>query len=153
MGMILLSHPLFVSLWGGCDQSVFWSHLRAWRIEMVVYRRVMAKNIIPKEQYRESNKLFMKNVKKISFSNFLSWMKVVEELNVHIKKLFDEQTSIPTLFLTGEDDKFFIDEVQQAVYNGGSNVSLVIVPNAGHVCNVDNKSFFNRKSLDFLRNL
>ena len=113
----------------------------------------MAKNIIPKEQYRESNKLFMKNVKKISFSNFLSWMKVVEELNVHIKKLFDEQTSIPTLFLTGEDDKFFIDEVQQAVYNGGSNVSLVIVPNAGHVCNVDNKSFFNRKSLDFLRNL
>ena len=116
-------------------------------------RRVMAKNIIPKEQYGESNRLFMKNVKKISFGNFLSWIKVVEELNTHIKRLFDEQTSIPTLYLTGEDDKFFIDEVRQAAYNGGNNVSLIIVPNAGHVCNVDNKSFFNRHSIDFMRNI
>lgn len=116
-------------------------------------RRVIAKNIIPKAQYGESNRLFLKNAKNVSFGNFLSWIKVVEELNVHIKSLFDEKTSIPTLFLTGEDDKFFIDEVQQAAYNGGNNVSLVIVPNAGHVCNVDNKSFFNRKSLDFLCNL
>ena len=113
-------------------------------------RRIMAKNIIPKEQYGESNRLFMRNVKKVSFSNFLSWIKVIEELNVHIKKLFDERTSIPTLFLTGEDDRFFIDEVQQAASNGGDNVSLVIVPNAGHVCNVDNKNFFNQHSLNFL---
>lgn len=29
--------------------------------------------------------------------------------------------------------------------------SRIIVPDAGHVCNVDNRSFFNRVSLNFLR--
>ncbi len=116
-------------------------------------KRILAKNIIPKNQYEESNKLFMKETKKFSFGSFLNWIKVMDELNVHIKTLFDERTSIPTLFLTGEDDKFFIDEVRQAAFNGGENVSLVIVPNAGHVCNVDNKSFFNRQSLEFLRSI
>ena len=116
-------------------------------------RRVIAKNIIPREQYEESNRLFLKETKKLSFSSFLNWIKVVEEFNEHIKNLFDERTSIPTLFLTGEGDRLFIDEVQQAASNGGENVSLVIVPNAGHVCNVDNKSFFNRHSLEFLRSI
>ena len=118
-----------------------------------ILKRILAKNIIPKKQYEESNKLFMKETKKFSFGSFLNWIKVMDELNVHIKTLFDERTSIPTLFLTGEDDKFFIDEVKQAAFNGGDNVSLVIVPNAGHVCNVDNKSFFNRQSLEFLRSI
>ena len=30
------------------------------------------------------------------------------------------------------------------------NVSLAIVPNAGHVCNIDNKSYFNQLSIDFI---
>ena len=30
----------------------------------------------------------------------------------------------------------------EVVRNSGENVSLVIVPDAGHVCNVDNKNFF-----------
>ena len=80
-------------------------------------------------------------------------MKVAEELNTRIMNLFNESTSIPTLYMMGEDDKLFLPEVQPTVHNGGKNASLVIVPNAGHVCNVDNKSFFNRHSLNFLCNL
>ena len=139
----------------GAKTRLLFRFVRRFRV-FIPYRLlklVIARNIIPKAQYGESNRLFLRNAKNVSFGNFLSWIKVVEELNVHIKSLFDEKTSIPTLFLTGEDDKFFIDEVQQAAHNGGGNVSLVIVPKAGHVCNVDNKSFFNRQSLDFLCSL
>ena len=45
-----------------------------------------------------------------------------------------------------------INVVNLSLYLMGENVSLVIVPDAGHVCNVDNKIFFNRCSLDFLKN-
>ena len=51
----------------------------------------------------------------------------------------------------GEDDRLFLPQVQETVRNGGDNVSLIVVPNAGHVCNVDNKSFFNHHSLEFMR--
>lgn len=45
-----------------------------------------------------------------------------------------------------------LPQVQETVRNSGENVSLLIMPDAGHVCNVDNKNFFNRCSLDFLKN-
>ena len=37
------------------------------------------------------------------------------------------------------------------IANNPSNSWVVIVPDAGHVCNVDNKSFFNRASIEFFK--
>lgn len=116
-------------------------------------RRIIAQNMIPQDRYKESKQLYLKSSKKLSFDSFLNWIKVVEELNTRIMQLFNEYTNIPILYMMGEDDKLFLPEVRQTVHNGGKNASLVIVPNAGHVCNVDNKSFFNRQSLNFLCNL
>ena len=56
---------------------------------------------------------------------------------------------IPTLYLMGENDHLFLEQAQLDVANSCGNVSMVVVPNAGHVCNIDNKSFFNRVSIDF----
>lgn len=74
-------------------------------------------------------------------------------MSQYIKELFNEYISIPTLYLMGEDDKLFLPQVQQTVRNGGDNVSLIVVPNAGHVCNVDNKKFFNQHSLAFMQSV
>ena len=92
-------------------------------------------------------------IKKVSFDCFLNWLKLGDGVGRYIKELFDEYISIPTLYLMGEDDKLFLPQVQQTVRNSRDNVSLIVVPNAGHVCNVDNKGFFNRHSLEFLRNV
>ncbi len=116
-------------------------------------KRVIAKCIIPQEKYAKSKNLFLNSAKRVSFDSFLSWIKLGEGLNTRISNLFNEYVAIPTLYLMGEDDRLFLPTVQETVRNGGDNVSLVIVPNAGHVCNVDNKSFFNRESLDFMRNI
>ena len=114
-------------------------------------KRVIAKCIIPQEKYNTSKRLFLNNAKKVSFDSFLSWIKLGDGLSTRIKSLFDEYIAIPTLYLMGEDDKLFLPKVQQTVRNSGSdNVSLVIVPNAGHVCNVDNKHYFNQQSLEFM---
>ncbi len=67
--------------------------------------------------------------------------------------MFAPVISIPTLYIMGEDDKLFLPQVMQTVKKGGDNVSLVVVPDAGHVCNVDNKKFFNYHSLEFMRSV
>lgn len=113
-------------------------------------KRVIAKCIIPQEKYSRSKTLFLNNAKKVSFDSFLKWLKLGDGVSKHIKELFNEYISIPTLYLMGEDDKLFLPLVQQTVRNGGDNVSLIVVPNAGHVCNVDNKKFFNQHSLEFM---
>ena len=116
-------------------------------------KMVIARCIIPQEKYARSKRLFLNSAKKVSFESFLSWIKVGEGVNARIKALFNEYISIPTLFLMGEDDKLFLPQVEQTVRNSGENVSLVVVPNAGHVCNVDNRRFFNEQSLEFMCSL
>ncbi len=113
-------------------------------------KRVIAKCIIPQEKYGKSKKLFLNNAKKVSFDSFLNWLKLGDGVSKYIKDLFEEYISIPTLYLMGEDDKLFLPKVQKTVRNGGDNVSLIVVPDAGHVCNVDNKRFFNQHSLEFM---
>ena len=114
-------------------------------------KRVIAKCIIPQEKYTKSKRLFLNNAKKVSFDSFLHWLKLGDGVSTYIRELFNECVSIPTLYLMGEDDRLFLPQVQETVRNGGDNVSLIVVPNAGHVCNVDNKSFFNHHSLEFMR--
>ena len=114
-------------------------------------KRIIAKVIIPQGRYSSSRNLFLHNARKVSFDSFLSWIRLGEGLNARIAHLFNEYIAIPTLYMMGEDDGLFLPQVEQAVRSSGDNTSLVIVPDAGHVCNVDNKSFFNRVSLEFLK--
>ncbi len=118
-----------------------------------VIKRVIASCIIPQEKYKKSQKLFLNSAKKVSFDSFTSWLKVGDGVASYIKNLFEEYISIPTLYIMGEDDKLFLPQVKQTVMKGGDNVSLVVVPDAGHVCNVDNKNFFNHHSLEFMRSV
>lgn len=113
-------------------------------------KRVIAKCIIPQEKYSKSKGLFLNNAKKVSFDSFLNWIKLGDGISARIKELFNEYISIPTLYLMGEDDKLFLPQVEQTVRNSGDHVSLVVVPDAGHVCNIDNKRFFNQRSLEFM---
>ena len=119
-------------------------------IPYTLIKRVIANCIIPQEKYGKSKRLFLNNAKKVSFDSFLNWLKLGDGVSKYIKELFEEYISIPTLYLMGEDDKLFLPQVQQTVRNGGDNVSLIVVPDAGHVCNVDNKRFFNQHSLEFM---
>lgn len=117
-------------------------------------KRVIARCIIPQQKYDKSKRLFLNSAKKVSFDSFLNWIKLGEGVSARIKALFDEYIAIPTLYLMGEDDKLFLPKVQQTVRSShADNVSLVIVPNAGHVCNVDNKRYFNQQSLEFMRGI
>ena len=114
-------------------------------------KRVIAKCIIPQAKYNNSKNLFLNNAKRVSFDSFLHWLKLGDGLSARIKSLFEEHIPIPTLYLMGEDDKLFLPQVRKTVCGStGDNVSLAIVPNAGHVCNVDNKGYFNQKSIDFM---
>ena len=97
--------------------------------------------------------LHYKTIENNQFDSFLNWLKLGDGVSKYIKDLFSEYVSIPTLYLMGEDDRLFLPQVQQTVMNGGDNVSLIVVPNAGHACNVDNKRFFNQHSLEFMRSV
>lgn len=109
--------------------------------------------INPRGKYDTSMNVFLNTINKLSFMSFLAWLKLADGLNARVKKLFKRYVEIPTLYLMGEEDDLFLPQVKNTLRHYEGHASLVVVPNAGHVCNVDNKSFFNQESISFLCNL
>ncbi len=113
---------------------------------------VIAKVLMPQQRYKGSAALFLRSARRLSFDNFLKVFKMVSTLNKQVGSLFHERLTIPTLYLTGADDYLFLPQVHLAAHEGGEQAEMVIVPNAGHVCNIDNKHFFNAASINFFLN-
>lgn len=130
--------------------------LADWGKHIVPYRILkwcIAKAIIPQSRYGKSMRLFLENAKKVSFDNFLRWLTLSDNITGRLGRLFSKHISIPTLYLMGEGDYLFLPPVYLAAQVSRGYASVVIVPDAGHVCNVDNKSFFNHASIEWLKNL
>ena len=92
----------------------------------------------------------MRCAQKVTFDGFMQWMGLLSIADGYIRHLVHQELLVPTLYVMGEDDRLFLSNVRSLVENSGDNVSLSIIHNAGHVCNVDNKDEFNRVSLGFL---
>lgn len=115
-----------------------------------VVKRLLADAIIPQQKYAASKSLFLRCAQKVTYDGFMQWMSLVSIADGYIKHLVCQELLVPTLYIMGEDDRLFLDNVRSLVANSGDNVSLSIIHNAGHVCNIDNREEFNRVSLGFL---
>ena len=92
----------------------------------------------------------MKGAMKVCFNSFLLWMTVINKMGLFLSRLFDSECGISTLYMMGEDDKLFLPQVYSTIAHQPINSSLVVVPNAGHACNIENKEFFNKVSIEYL---
>ena len=107
--------------------------------------------LVPQERYQDSKNIFYKSAERISYDSFLNWIRLNRGISKRLKQLFDKKATIPTVYLTGEDDWLFLKHIKRTVRYGGEKASLVIVPNSGHICNIDNKTFFNAAAIDFMK--
>lgn len=124
--------------------------------KLIPYRLLkwaIAKFIIPQKKFANSKNLFLRSAQKLSFESFLEWMKLGDNVAQMLSNLFSRKIMIPTLYMMGENDRLFLARARLAALEGGDMVSMVVVPDAGHVCNVDNKQFFNRVSIDFFKHI
>lgn len=111
-----------------------------------VLRWLLVKYVIP---HSETNKFYMKGAMKVCYSSFLLWMTVINKMSVFLAKLFGSECGISTLYMMGEYDTLFLSQVKEMVSHNVEYSSLVVVPNAGHACNIENKRFFNKVSIEY----
>lgn len=119
-------------------------------IPFSIVKVLLANAIIPQQKYGESKGTFLRSAQKLTYEGFMQWMRLVASVDSYMDRLIGAQVTTPTLYVMGEDDTLCLPKVKEVVAHSGENVRLEIVPNAGHVCNIDNKQYFNRVSLDFL---
>ena len=107
---------------------------------------------MPKKNHKKSRLLFVREAKKLYRKEFIRWYKLTSELNPLLRFFRQVDVKIPTLYVMGQEDYMFLPSIKK-VANLLKCATLEVIPDCGHVVNVDKPSIFNEKTLRFLRKL
>ena len=106
--------------------------------------------IMPRKKHRESRNLFINQAKKLYQKEFKRWFTLVSEVNPLLALFRIKDSGIPTLYVMGEEDHMFLPSITKLVRNHVSS-TLYIIPECGHVVNVERPQIFNRQVINYLR--
>ena len=105
--------------------------------------------ILPKKNNKESRVLFINEAKKMCQKEFKKWYKLTSEINPLLKWFRTKPSSIPSLYVMGANDYMFLPAIEKNISSNPKD-KLIVVPDCGHVVNVEKATEFNRISLNFL---
>jgi pimeloyl-ACP methyl ester carboxylesterase len=114
--------------------------------------RFFAFIIMPRKKHRESRNLFINEAKKLYQKEFKRWFTLVAEVNPLLKWFRIKDAGIPTLYIMGSEDHMFLPSITKLVQDHASS-ELFVIPDCGHVVNVERPDVFNTKAIGFLKQL
>lgn len=118
---------------------------------LILYR-LFAFVIMPKKSHKKSRLLFVREAKKLYQKEFIRWFRMTAELKPLLRFFRQEELQIPTLYVMGEEDYMFLPSVRQVVEKHRQFSSLQVIPNCGHVVNVEQPNIFNNLVMPFIQN-
>lgn len=127
--------------------------LGSWTKSVVPYLllyRFFAFVIMPRKTHKESRLLFVKEAKKLAQKEFIRWFRLAADVNDRLKWFRVHQLNIPTLYIMGDQDHMFLPGIQHLAQAHQRTSELFIVPDCGHVVNVEQPEVFNRETIRFL---
>lgn len=113
---------------------------------------LLAKIIMPKKNHKKSRLIFINEAKKVMTHEFNRWFKLTARLTKYLNKVEHNNINKPTLYIMGSEDHLFLEPVKHIVKKNDIFL-LEIVPNCGHVVNVEQAEIFNDLSIDFIKQI
>ncbi len=114
--------------------------------------RLFANILMPKANHKESRYLFIKEARKLYRREINRWFKLLHNVNPLLRYHTENNPSISTLYLMGDEDHLFLNPVRVLVADNPM-AALKTIPHSGHVCNVDQPDQFNRLAIEFIKSL
>ncbi len=121
-------------------------------IPYLLLYRFFAWIIMPRKTHRESRSLFIREAKKLYQNEFKRWFTLASEVNPLLSFFRIKDSGIPTLYIMGEEDYMFLPAISKLVQDHTSS-TLHVIPDCGHVVNVEQPAVFNSQALHFLKKL
>ena len=115
---------------------------------MVLYK-FFAFIIMPKRNHKKSRDIFVNEAKKLEQKEFKKWFALVAEVNPLLRFFRLNEIKTPTLYIMGEQDYMFLPSIRKIVEKHAS-ATLEVIPDCGHVVNIEQPSVFNQKVIQFL---
>lgn len=119
-------------------------------IPYLLLYRILAFIIMPRKKHRESRNLFINEAKKLYQKEFKRWFTLVAEVNPLLSFFRINDSGVPTLYVMGAEDHMFLPSISKLVKNH-SSAQLFVIPDCGHVVNVEKPDIFNTEVIRFLK--
>ena len=104
---------------------------------------------MPKRNHKKSRDIFVNEAKKLEQKEFKKWFALVAEVNPLLRFFRLNEIKTPTLYIMGEQDYMFLPSIRKIVEKHAS-ATLEVIPDCGHVVNIEQPSVFNQKVIQFL---
>lgn len=108
-----------------------------------------AYTIMPKKNHKASRQFFINEAKKMNQKEFINWFSLVSSVNNILKVYRNKSIEIPALYIMGAQDYMFLPSIEKIV-STHANASLCVIPNCGHVVNIEGSEIFNKKVKQYL---
>lgn len=113
--------------------------------------RMFSKLLMPKEQHQASRRVYQLHARKISNEEYLKWLGLYSKFFLTLRRFYYQKITFPALVIMGADDFVFL-KAARSFSKQHDKVRLVVLENAGHICNIDNYAKFNDVTIEFLNN-
>jgi pimeloyl-ACP methyl ester carboxylesterase len=124
-----------------------------WLKQVVPYMwlyRFFAWILMPRPSQSLSRQIFVREARKLGGREFKKWYRLIMQFPVkHLELERPVLQRIPKLFVSGEQDHMFLDQVV-AWASHDPAAQLYLIKDAGHVCNIQAPKEFNRVCIDWL---
>jgi pimeloyl-ACP methyl ester carboxylesterase len=114
--------------------------------------KIFAFVILPRKSHSESRNLFINEAKKLYQKEFQRWFSLVSQVNPLLRFFRFHDSGIKTLYLMGAEDYMFLPSIQALVKNHRLS-TLAVIPNSGHVVNIDQPQMFNDTAIRFFQSI
>ena len=119
-------------------------------IPYLLLYRLFAFVIMPRKSHKESRILFINEAKKLYQKEFKRWFTLIAEVNPLLKYFRFNDSGKPTLYIMGAEDHMFLPSISKLAQDHKLS-ELFVVPNCGHVVNVEQPQLFNDTAIAFLK--
>lgn len=115
---------------------------------MTIYK-LFALVILPRRAHQSSRNIFINEAKKLYRKEFIRWYKLTADVNSLLRSHRRKNINQPSLFVMGGEDYMFLSAVELFVRKNLS-AELSVIPDCGHIVNVQAADRFNRIALSFI---
>ncbi|SEU25277.1 Pimeloyl-ACP methyl ester carboxylesterase [Stigmatella erecta] len=106
--------------------------------------------LLPRRNHRTSRAMFIRAARALRPADYRAWVSVVHDMDRPYRQLAQRPNTLPKLYISGGEDHMFLPATRRFVENE-ARASLVVLPECGHVCHIEQASRFNALALAFLR--
>lgn len=112
--------------------------------------RLLSFVIMPRGNHQKARRIFLREADRIDPTAFKKWLYMARRVGRDLERFYKTPPASPMMAVMGSQDHMFLPPATDFVKKHPAT-KLHVLPNCGHVCNIEGAALFNRLTASFFK--